>query len=473
MWGTMPHDETTAQYEPKRHGGGEPESSLAIAIAWSAHEPKRLGEVAFLDARQPLTLGRAGTLRWMRHRPETRSPTGQIDDPLLSREQLVLKTAGGRVEVSCVGRLPLKINGIPTSGDEAGEGDVLEVGDRLVLVIHERPIDLEGDRPEHLFGDADAQGFVGEGPAVALLRQQIAFLARRTAHVLVSGPSGTGKELAARALHSLSPRKGRPFVSRSAATIPESLADAELFGNLANYPNPGMAARPGLVGEADTGTLFLDEFGELPIELQARLLRVLDAGEYTRLGEAKPKRADLRLVAATNRPLESLKHDVLARLPLRLEMPPLTERREDVMLIAIHLLRGIARSDTDIARAWFEEGDPSSYPKLTAQLAAALVSHPYRTHVRELLALLWRAIGESRGGMLDLFPSYGELISAPVDRAVGSVDPSQLTAEVIQAALDRHGGRQELAWRELGLSSRHVLARLVKKFGLKVRGRGV
>jgi DNA-binding NtrC family response regulator len=159
-------------------------------------------------------------------------------------------------------------------------------------------------------------------------------------------------------------------------------------------------------------------------------------------------------------------------LPLRLHIPALPERREDIPLLAVHLLRSIAQEDPEVARRCFGPEGTRGWPKLTARLVAALVSHPYRTHVRELLALLWRAIGETRGEELDLFPSYSEMVSAPLEHPLGSVDPSQLAPEVIQAALDRHGGRQELAWRELGLSSRHVLARLVKKYNLKVRGRG-
>ncbi|MEQ1508180.1 MAG: sigma 54-interacting transcriptional regulator, partial [Myxococcota bacterium] len=349
-------------------------------------------------------------------------------------------------------------------------GSVLEVGDQLVLIVHRRPTELDGDRPAHPFGDADPQGFVGEGPAAWSLRARLGFVARRPAHVLVTGPSGTGKELAARALHALSPRASGPWIARSAATIPESLADAELFGNLGNYPNPGMAARPGLVGEADRGTLFLDEFGELPIEVQARLLRVLDAGEYTRLGEAKPRRSDLRLIAATNRPVDGLKFDVVARLPLRVAVPPLTDRREDIPLLAIHLLRSIARADPELGKQYLDRG-AGAVPRMTPRLVAALVAHPYRTHVRELAALLWEAIAAATGPTLDLFPGYAA-VGAEATPTGPRTAPDALTPDELQACLDRHGGRQELAWRELGLASRHVLARLVKKYGLKVRGRG-
>ena len=117
---------------------------------------------------------------------------------------------------------------------------------------------------------------------------------------MLLGETGTGKELAARAVHRFSTRADRPLVARNAATMPAGLIDAELFGNARNYPNPGMAERPGLVGQADGGFLFLDEIGELPSELQAHLLRVLDAGgEYQRLGESRVRRSDFRLLAAT------------------------------------------------------------------------------------------------------------------------------------------------------------------------------
>ena len=129
------------------------------------------------------------------------------------------------------------------------------------------------------------------------------------------------------------------------ATLPAGLIDAELFGNVANYPNAGMAERPGLIGEADGSTLFLDEIGELPDALQTHLLRVLDdGGEYQRLGDARRRHADLRLIAATNRPVRQLKHDLAARLRLRVHLPGLNERPEDVPLLARFLLQRAAAS---------------------------------------------------------------------------------------------------------------------------------
>ncbi|MEO0606052.1 MAG: sigma 54-interacting transcriptional regulator [Myxococcota bacterium] len=445
---------------------------LALAVLHSVGAPNRVGEVAFVDRGQTWVLGRKGDLGFQRHRPRASSLASPIDDTAISRRQVELEaTSADRVRVENVGKLPLRVNGRPVQEATLRPGDVVEVGQRLVLLLHARPRELEGVRDLHPFGRPDAQGIVGEGPGAFRLRARVEFVADRVPHVLVHGASGTGKELVARAVHAKSGRARGPLVSRNAATIPESLADAELFGNLKNYPNPGMAERPGLVGQAHRGVLFLDEFGELPIEVQAKLLRVLDSGEYTRLGEAEPRQSDLRLIAATNRPLESLKHDLLARVPLRIPTPRLGDRREDIGLLIRHLLHRMATDDPSLAPALFEQGDLDGPPRITSRFVATLAAHPYQTEIRELQMLLWEALSEANGDPLDVFDRYRTLVAQPVETPVGPTDPASLSKEAVQAALDRHGGSQELAWRELGLSSRHVLARLVKRHGLRVRGR--
>ena len=202
----MPHDLTTTRSEPPSPlATDEVPAPLGLAIGWSVHEPLRIGEVAFLDGPGPLVVGRQGTVVWMRHRPRERTPTGDLGDPALSREQLVFRPGtADRFAVACVGRAPMRVNGATVEGCEVGPGDVIEVGDRLVLVVHRRPTELSGERPSHPFGEADAHGFVGEGVAAWALREDIRFYAGRPAHVLVAGESGTGKELVARALHTLS-----------------------------------------------------------------------------------------------------------------------------------------------------------------------------------------------------------------------------------------------------------------------------
>ncbi|MEZ4318769.1 MAG: sigma 54-interacting transcriptional regulator [Myxococcota bacterium] len=467
-------DEATATWQGSPATRAAEGPVLALVLVGFPAEPLRVGEVARLCPGDDRILGRHGTLEWMQQRPGDERRRGPLADPHLSRQQLRLVASDTGIAVENLGRLPLTLDGRPVAGCTIEPGHVLQIADRVLLWVTRRSGSLPGTvAPRHRFGEADPQGILGESEATWRLRERVAFLARRDQHALVLGESGTGKELVAQALHALSGRSRHALVSRNAATIPESLADAELFGNLAGYPNPGMPARPGLVGEADGSSLFLDEFGELPLEQQARLLRVMDSGEYSRLGEARPRTANLRLIAATNRSPDSLKHDVLARFPLRIQVPPLGERREDIPLLAVHLLRAIARDDHEIQQRFFD----GPHPRLHMDLLRSLVVHPYTTHVRELSALLWQSIASSTGDCLEV-PQDGFAQPSPTAPPVapqapaGPVDPALLDAATIQAALDRHGGRQDPVWRELGLASRHVLARLVKKYGLEVRGRG-
>lgn len=472
-------------------GGGR---RLGLLLLWSVDEPERSGEVALVppvSRKAQLALGRAegGPLQldWVRQRPDINELTGPLRSPRISRVQLQIRQPDDeQLEICNVGRCPMLIGGCPIEQATLTPGAIVELRKVAALMVVSRPATLppcpEWPQARHAFGAADAFGIVGESPAAWALRGQIGFVAGRPAHALIRGASGTGKELVAQAIHALSPRRARPMIARNAATFPETLVDAELFGNVKNFPNVGAPERPGLIGEADASTLFLDEFGELPQAVQAHLLRVLDAGEYSRLGEARPRRADLRLIAATNRPESAIKEDVLARLRLRIEVPGLSHRREDVPLIAAHLLRRIARQDPVIARRYFPDGDPERTPRISPRLMAALTLQPFATHVRELEGLLWKVMAEETGdGTLDL-PTWLDPAGAPTAAPAaaepasgeepGGVDPLSLSPEQIQAALDAHDGRQEPAWRALGLSSRHVLTRLVKRYGLRVRGRG-
>ena len=450
------------------------QTQIVFTILWSADEPHLVGATAEVaPSQRPLVLGREGNLRWSRARPGREEPSLGPKSKGISREQLtILFTEDGRgALIESSGRRELLLNGKPVPSCPLVPGSILEV-DGLLLVRCERRklLDKVDVDPRHGFGEPDAYGMVGETPAAWELRSHIAFCSGFDHHVLVRGASGSGKELVSRAVHGMSRRSRGPFVSRSAATVPGSLIDAELFGNLANYPNPGMPARPGLVGEADGGTLFLDEVGELSTEMQARLLRVLDAGEYTRLGEAKPRRADLRLVAATNRPPTALKHDLSARLQLGIVVPGLDERRSDVPLLAAHLLRGIIRCQPRLEHLLDDEG----HPKMTARLVRALVEHPYQTHTRELSSLLLRALQHSAGERLDLWPTYAEevraaaMCSPPQPAPIAArVSPESLTNDEILACLERNGGLQEPTARELGLKDRHALVRLMEERGMR------
>jgi two-component system nitrogen regulation response regulator GlnG/two-component system response regulator HydG len=443
---------------------------LALVIAWSAAEPGRVGEVALLEPGPPAwVLGRGGPrpddpgprLSFCRQRPGRREPVEPLGGPGLSRQQLRLRLQGDGVLVERIGQCPLSVSGSPADQATARAGDTLLLKDQILLYVTRRPLDVAPlcSYPGHLlpaFGQPDPGGIVGESPPIWALRDRLAFFARSPRHVLILGESGTGKELAARALHRLSGRARGRLLSRNAATVPAELIDAELFGNARNYPNPGMPERAGLIGEADGGTLFLDEIGELPAALQAHLLRVLDSGgEYHRLGEGLLRRADLRLIGATNRALSELKHDLAARLTLQLRVPGLPERAEDVPLLLRHLLKLAAQANAELGRFLTPAGEPRVQPALIDRL----LRHPYRTHVRELDRLLWQAMAESPGECLVLTPELMAQLSA-----TGETAPDPGPARLL-SCLKQHGHNVSAAARALGMS-RFALYRLMKKHGL-------
>jgi two-component system nitrogen regulation response regulator GlnG/two-component system response regulator HydG len=453
----------------------------ALVIVWSAI-PGRMGEALIAErAGSVQVFGRGGArdddphprALLVRQRPGANEATPPLDDPFLSRVQLRLERQPSELIVVNQGKRPLLgPDGEPCDSCHVRPGDLVEIKGQVLFLCCTRPRTFPALRTAHIgkahaFGRADEQGCVGESAATWALRDHIAFVAGRSAHVLLLGESGTGKEIVAQAIHALSSRSNKRLVARNAATLPEGIADAELFGNVANYPNAGMAERPGLVGEADGSTLFLDEIGELPEEIQTRLLRVLDErGEYQRLGDARRRTSALRLVGATNRPLASLRHDVGARLRLRLTVPPLDERREDIALLAAHLVRRIASDDPDATDRFMREGEP----RISLELMRALLGHRYVAGVRELETLLWSSLSTSEGNVLELTSAVRvALESAPDthDSPAARVRPRDLTEEDIRGALALAGGVQERAWKELGLANRYVLKRLVKKFGIR------
>jgi transcriptional regulator with AAA-type ATPase domain len=441
---------------------------LALVVVGSESAPERVGEL-LMPGTEPTWFGRAteGDLEprssLIRQRPGANAATPPLDNPFLSRRHLrIACTEANTLSIQCNGRAPLRVEGTELGELTVHPGDVFELKGLFTFLCVERPWLLEGAPASHTFGSADGHGIVGESPAAWALRAQTEFAAGRGAHVLITGPSGTGKELVARAIHARSARARKPLVARNAATFPAGLIDAELFGNLANYPNAGMPERPGLVGQADGSILFLDEIGELPLELQARLLRVLDSGEYQRLGDARTRVADFRLVAATHRSVAELKEDVAARLALRVHLPGLNERAEDIPLIARHLIRRIAARDTQVGERYLREWNGhTGEPRISAALTSGLIRHQYSTHVRELEALLWRSIQSSSAGTLELTNDVREHLQESSPRR----SPTEISSETLRAALERHGGVKDRVWRELGLSSRHALLRLMKRLG--------
>jgi len=458
---------------------------LALALAWCRDEPWRAGEVLLIPAEPAHTIvrfGRGAALPGQppkglfgQLRPGHWLPSEPLATPALSRYQLAIEAVGGdRLLVRNEGRCPLLRNDTTVTSTELAPGDVIQLGNQLLLLCVLRQVGLPArhETAAFPFGAPDAQGLVGESDAAWELRRQIAAVAPRPGHVLIDGASGTGKELVAQALHALSPRAARPLVARNAATLPEALIDAELFGNAKNYPNPGMSDRAGLIGEARDSTLFLDEIAELPHAAQSHLLRVLDAGEYQRLGETTARASDFRLVAATNRSPAAIKHDLLARFTFRLSVPDLNARREDVPLLVRHLLHQGARAG-ELPAEFTSPGAGPDGRTAPLWLMRQLLEHRYETNVRELRALLWQAITRPRRAAPGERPLDGQPASKGARAKTSAVPgkPDAPSAEQVQRCLDENNGSIEQAWRALGLSSRFALLRLIKRYDIEVRRR--
>jgi DNA-binding NtrC family response regulator len=453
---------------------------FVLAIAWSADEPSRVGEVAVVPSGTPHVLGRgegeSGEPRvaFHRQRPGIFAACPGLAGAGLSRRQLLVSAEGDGLDVERVGQCEMRINGRQAEKGRLKPGDTLYLRRQLLLLcVRRAPLIPSGRYPVASwgeFGELDAHGILGESPATWRLRERIVFTAKSKTHALLLGPSGTGKELAARAIHAMSNAGSKPFVARNAATLPAGLIDAELFGSARNYPNAGMPERQGLVGQVDGGTLFLDEIAELPLEQQAHLLRMLDAGgEYQRLGESVTRRSDFRLVGATNRDPSILKHDLRARLTSLVELTPLAARREDCPLLARHLLlRASAQSPEIAGRFVTRDAAGRAYPRFSPRFVDYILHQELPSNVRELDAILWKAISEAPDSEL-LAPAEWkpERASSPSSAPPAATPPpSEPSADDLRAALASVDNSVGKAARVLGLPNRFALYRLMKKHGI-------
>jgi len=302
-------------------------------------------------------------------------------------------------------------------------------------------------------GDAFA-AIVGESQA---LKKELARAARllphRSAGALIVGETGTGKELLARAIHGGGPRCGAPFVAVNCSALPEHLIESELFGHERGSFTDAHAAKPGLFEVADTGTLFLDEIGDLPLGVQAKLLRVLEDKEIRRVGGTKSRAVDVRILAAANDRLAehvregAFREDLFFRLStVVLRLPPLRERGDDLMIVARALL----------ARLAHEYGLP--VPALTPEVIRQLRGHPWPGNVRELKNALERALLLSPRGELsaDEFLPAGD--AAPTqDGPIPFPAPlHQITAAAVRATVRMSGGNRSEAARRLSISPRRL-----------------
>jgi transcriptional regulator with PAS, ATPase and Fis domain len=228
-------------------------------------------------------------------------------------------------------------------------------------------------------------GLIGAHPTMAELARLVRLVAPRRTSVLITGETGTGKEVVARAVHRLSPRANAPFVALNCAAIPEALLESELFGYSRGAFTGAMQSKVGRIQSADGGTLFLDEVGELPIALQAKLLRFLQEREIQRLGSNETIKVDVRIVAATHADLlhssaKPFRQDLYYRLAVfPVALPALRERQDDVLLLARHFLADICEKD----------GVPAK--EVAPELCAGLLAYPWPGNVRELQHMIERA----------------------------------------------------------------------------------
>jgi transcriptional regulator with GAF, ATPase, and Fis domain len=445
-----------------------------LVLLWSRGEPRRVGELACLPRAVHngvrFTLGRADEpgddgalpLTLQRLRPTGRVITGPLHDARVSRWHLrVQALPDGRLAVERIGRGVLRVDGHAVDHAIVGPGALIEAVDLFTLLFTTRPASWpRTNQPDRFgFAAADASGMVGESPAAWRLRDELSLIAGLGDHVLVHGPGGSGKELAAFALHADSPRATGPRISRNAATLSGALVDVELFGNLQDCPIPGTPARAGLLAEADGGTLLLDFVDEVAPTLHTRLLRAMDTGEYQPVGDARSRRCDVRWFAAGTRDPAELPHALASRFLHHVRVPGLGERPEDIPLIASHLLRRIGATSPDLRARLFADDEP----RLAAELVAALVRHPYTSHVRELHGLLWRAISASTG---DTLVAPQGLAQPPAPAVAEPPSAAMPTHDQVVAALVACNGVREQAWRILGLRNRDQLKRLLKKYAI-------
>ncbi len=318
---------------------------------------------------------------------------------------------------------------------------------------------LESDLVRH----ARFQGMIGRSPAMVELFGLIRRIAPHFTTALITGETGAGKELVARALHAQSKRRERPFVTLNCSAVVETLFESELFGHTRGAFTGATEARAGLFEKANGGVIFLDEVGELPAPVQAKLLRVLEDGEMSRVGANEPQHVDVRVIAATNRVLEREVHEGRFRADLyyrlhvvNLHVPALRERRDDVLLLA---------------RAFVEEfskdfGKPVA--GLTPEAEQLLQQHDWPGNVRELRNVLGRACMLIDSDWIDRgdivigrsLATRGPSAALP---GIGPVRPIQeVERDEILRALDQTSGNKKEAARRLGISRRALYRRLEK-----------
>ncbi len=346
--------------------------------------------------------------------------------------------------------------------------------DEVLLVLRKAEERLRLSRENRrlrseLSADRGLESFVGASPTVQEVLRQVRKVAPTKATVLITGESGTGKELVARAIHELSPRSAMPFVAVNCGAIPAELIESELFGHVRGAFTDASRDKKGLAAEADGGTLFLDEIGELPLNLQVKLLRFLEDEQVRRVGDTRSEKVDVRVVAATARDLvratkEGLfREDLFYRLNVvNLRLPSLRERPEDVPSLVAHFLAKHRRLRPE-----------APLRGVSPEALEVLLAHRWPGNVRELEHAIERAVVLADGPIVQETDLPDDVRAgpgpAPVARTSADLSVKRafraLEQQLIRDALDRTGGNRTRAAELLDLSYRALLYK-IKEYGI-------
>ncbi len=368
--------------------------------------------------------------------------------PIANKAVYILDADGNRIPIS-----------ISTAVFRDAEGKVLGGVEtfRDLTVVEELRKELQS---KYHFGD-----IVGRSRALHAIFEILPQIAESDSSVLIEGASGTGKELFARAIHDLSPRRDEPFVAVNCAAFPDTLLESELFGYKAGAFTDARADKPGRFALANGGTLFLDEIGDISPAMQVRLLRVLQERTYEPLGAVESVKTDVRILAATNKDLSALvsqgtfREDLFYRIHvIRVSLPPLSERREDIPLLVEHFVARFNRlQGKDIAG-------------VSDEVLAVLMEHDFPGNVRELANVIEHAFVLCRGGMIErkhLPPHLRGLSSSESAADMTGMTLADMEQLLIRDALRRHNGNRTATAKQLGINP-STLFRKVKALGIEL-----
>ena len=318
------------------------------------------------------------------------------------------------------------------------------------------------------FDDGVGLGLIGASPEMRRIFSLIRRVGPASVNVMITGESGTGKEVVANAIHRVSDRARKPFVAINCAAIPRDLLESELFGHARGAFTGAVHSRRGLFEEAHEGTILLDEIGDLPLPLQAKILRLIQTREVKPLGQNTSREVDVRIISATHKNLKSLiqkgefREDLYYRLNVMpIHLPPLRERKDDVLLLAEHFLKT------------YSERRRTKAPVLNRRAEAKLLNLPWRGNVRELENLVERAIVLCDGAMItesDILGEESEVARvSSEDLFNAGLTLKDIEREYIRYVLSRVGNRKETATRILGID-RKTLYRKERLYGFRSGG---